>query len=150
MMTVGDRNPDPSTIPGRREHAVAVTQGRHPGVRDALQWLCFSHLPSDLQRYSEPFYLTAVELVRTVLTDSPELTTSLNKLIEAKDSAMRAGIKASTGRAGPVPRPQEVVNPPTFEHETSTGTGGPVLGREGGTLHYGTGQPRPIQDRPQA
>jgi hypothetical protein len=99
---------------GTREHALGVSQGRHPGVRDALQWLTFDHLPEALQDFSRPFYQTGVELVRTVLTDSPELTTALNKLIEAKDSAVRAGIKDSTGRAGSVPRPQEVVKPPVF------------------------------------
>jgi hypothetical protein len=100
---------------GTREHAEQVTKDRHPGVRDALQWLTFGHLPQALQDYSRPFYQTGVELVRTILTDSPELTTALNKLIEAKDSAVRAGIKDSTGRAGSVPRPQTVVDPPLFE-----------------------------------
>lgn len=99
---------------GTREHAEHVTEGRHPGVHDALQWLTFSHLPEQLQEFSRPFYQTAVEMVRTILTDSPELTTALNKLIEAKDSAVRAGIKDSTGRAGSVPRPQAVVDPPKF------------------------------------
>jgi hypothetical protein len=97
---------------GTREHALAVTHGRHPGVRDALQWLTFSHLPEALQNYSRPFYQTAVEMVSNITTDSPELITSLNKLIEAKDSAVRAGIKHDTGRAGSVPRPAEVVRPP--------------------------------------
>lgn len=102
---------------GTREHALNVTEGRHPGVRDALQWLTFSHLPEALQNYSRPFYQTAVELIVYVPTDSPELTTALNKLIEAKDSAVRAGIKDSTGRAGSVPRPQKVVDPPLFDKD---------------------------------
>jgi hypothetical protein len=101
--------------PGTREHAAFVTEGRHPDVRDALQWLTYSHLPVQLQPYSMPFYAAAVELIYAVTTDPPELTTSLNRLIESKDSAMRAGIKHDTGRAGSVPRPQEVVNPPIFE-----------------------------------
>jgi hypothetical protein len=46
-----------------------------------------------------------------------ELTTALNKLIEAKDSAVRAGIRDSTGRAGSVPRPQTVVESLTFKGE---------------------------------
>lgn len=132
-MSVG-REPDPSTILGTREHADAATQGRHPGVRDALQWLCFSHLPEVLQRFSRPFYQSAIEIIRTVLVDSPELTTALNKLIEAKDSAMRAGIKSDTGRAGPVPRPATVVDPPLLS--TSEEPYG-IVGR-------------PIKDRPQA
>lgn len=105
---------DPSMILGNREHADRIASGRHPGVRDALQWLTFSHLPEQLQGYSQPFYQTAVELLAEISVDSPELTTALNKLIEAKDSAVRAGIKASTGRAGSVPRPANIVNPPTF------------------------------------
>jgi hypothetical protein len=128
-----------STTLGTREHALRVTEGRHPGVRDALQWLTFEHLPQALQDYSRPFYQTAVELIRTILTDSPELTTSLNKLIEAKDSAVRAGIKDSTGRAGAVPRPQEVVKPPLFTDDGSQATD-PRL----------AGQLRPIADNPQA
>lgn len=97
---------------GTREHAEAVTKGRHPGVHDALQWLTYSHLPLVLRRFSEPFYAAAVELLIEIRVDSPELTTALNKLIEAKDSAVRAGIKNDHGRAGSVPRPQEVVDPP--------------------------------------
>ncbi len=109
-------NPDdPRTKLGTREHAESVTEGRHPGVRDALQWLTYSHLPPALRRFSAPFYDAAMELVTEVSTDSPELTTALNKLIEAKDSAVRAGIKSDTGRAGSVPRPQTVVDPPLFE-----------------------------------
>lgn len=103
---------DPVFVVGTREHAARMTETRFPGIRDALQWLAFSHLPESLQRFSRPFYRAAVELLAETRIDSPELTTALNKLIEAKDSAMRAGIKADTGRAGPVARPQTLVNPP--------------------------------------
>lgn len=103
---------DPANVLGTREHAESITQRRHPGVHDALQWLTYSHLPSALKRYSAPFYLAAVDLITEISSDCPELTTALNKLIEAKDSAVRAGIKDSTGRAGSVPRPQAVVDPP--------------------------------------
>lgn len=132
MMAAGSREIDPSTVLGTREHAERLTQGRHPGVRDALQWLTYSHLPKALQRYSAPFYAAAVDLITEIGSDSPELTTALNKLIEAKDSAVRAGIKDSTGRAGSVPRPQTVVSPPTFGEPDP-----PALG------NYGPGQPRP-------
>lgn len=102
---------DPSEI-GTAEHAALLTEGRHPGVRDALQWLTYSHLPESLRRFSEPFYRAAAMIVMEIRTECPELTTALNKLIEAKDSAVRAGIRHDTGRAGSVPRPQTVVNPP--------------------------------------
>lgn len=99
---------------GTPEHAAAVGDDRHPGVKDGLQWLTYAHLPEQLQRFSRPFYTAAVELVGNIPTDSPELTTALNRLIEAKDSAVRAGIRHDTGRAGSVPRPQEVVLPPSL------------------------------------
>lgn len=100
------------TVPGTPEHATSVAGDRHPGVRDALQWLCYSHLPSPLRRFSAPLYTAAVDLIREIPTDSPELTTALNGLIAVKDAAMRAGIRSDTGRAGSVPRPQTVVDPP--------------------------------------
>lgn len=109
--------PDPSTVMGTREHATYLTEGRFPAVRDALQWLTFTHLPEALQNYSRPFYQTAVELVTTI-KDSPELTHALNGLIQAKDWAVRAGIRSDTGRAGSFPRPPTVVLPPTFEEKT--------------------------------
>lgn len=99
---------------GSREDAFQRTEGRHPDVRDAMQWLTYGHLPQALQGFSEPFYDAGATLLKRIPNDSPELTTALNKLIEAKDSAVRAGIRSGTGRAGSVPRPQEVVDPPTF------------------------------------
>lgn len=115
MRAVGTRIPDPGGVPGTREHASRVTHGRHSRVRDALQWLVFSHLPEPLRPFSEPFYTAAVKLICTITTDSPELATALNRLVEAKDSAVRAGIRDRQGCAGPVPRPSAVVDPPVFD-----------------------------------
>lgn len=97
---------------GSAEHAAEVTAGRHPGIRDGLQWLTFAHLPPALQGYSEPFYRAAIATIGGNATDCPELTTAINKLVEAKDSAVRAGIRNDTGRAGSVPRPRNVVAVP--------------------------------------
>jgi hypothetical protein len=116
MIQVG-REPDPREFIGSAEHAADLTEGRHPGVRDALQWLTYRHLPEALQGFSRPFYRAATLLLTEITTDSPELTTALNKLIEAKDSAVRAGIKHQTGRAGSVPRPQSVTHPPVLSDE---------------------------------
>jgi len=101
-----------TTVYGSAEQAAKVTEGRHPGIRDGLQWLTFAHLPVSLQQYSEPFYKAACSLIYSIATDSPELTTAINGLIAAKDSAVRAGIRHDTGRAGSVPRPSVVVDPP--------------------------------------
>jgi hypothetical protein len=100
---------------GTADHATYITQGRHPGIRDGLQWLTYAHLPDRLRKFSEPFYVAAVQLIAAITTDSPELTTAVNGLIAAKDSAVRAGIRHDTGRAGSVPRPQEVVAPPKLD-----------------------------------
>ena len=114
MMQKLGREPNPISEVGTREHAELITEGRHPGIRDGLQWLTYSHLPEALRLFSRPFYLAAVEMISEIRTDSPELTTAINGLISAKDSAVRAGIRHNTGRAGSVPRPQTVVDPPTF------------------------------------
>lgn len=129
MMPVGSKDPHPSTVLGTPEHAESITEGRHPGVQSALQWLCFSHLPGSLRSFSAPFYTAAVDLIQEVNTDSPELTTALNTLVEAKDWAVRAGIRSDTGRPGPVARPATVVNPPIFGGETEArawGKEGPI------------------------
>lgn len=99
---------------GTPEHAAHIAGHRFPAVADALQWLAYSHLPESLQEISRPFYRAAVATIRRISVDSPELTTALNGLIAAKDAAMRAGIRNDTGRAGSVPRPQEVVDPPSL------------------------------------
>jgi hypothetical protein len=104
---------------GTPEHAAAVTDGRQPGIRDGLQWLTYSHLPEQLRKYSEPFYFAAVSIIAACPTDSPELTTAINCIISAKDSSVRAGIRNDTGRAGSVPRPQKVVEPPHLTGEVA-------------------------------
>lgn len=102
---------------GTREHAELISRGRHCGVRDGLQWLTYVHLPLELQVYSAPFYVVAVNIISNISTDSPELTTAINKLIEAKDSAVRAGIKHVYGRAGSVSRPASVIMPPMLDDD---------------------------------
>lgn len=110
---------------GTAEHAARITEGRHPDVQTALAWLAFSHLPEGLRDAARPFYQTAVELLFAVPTDPAELTTALDKLVEAKDWAVRALIRHQQGKPGPVPRPTTVLDTPS-----------PVQG------NYGPGQPR--------
>lgn len=105
MQQIG-KTPDPASVFGTAEHAARETEGRDQHIADRLQWLTFAHLPEGLRRFSAPAYYAAVELIREIRTDSPELVTALHKLIEAKDAAMRAGIRHQTGRAGSIPRPQ--------------------------------------------
>lgn len=126
-------NIEPEHTLGTAENAAYYSVHRHPGVQTAMAWLAFAHLPEELKPYARPFYEAALDLLREITTDSAELTIALNRLVESKDAAVRAGIRDKHGRPGPVPRPATVVDPP-------------VAG------NYGAGQvrPRPIQDRPQA
>lgn len=142
---------------GTAEHAEAITRTRHPGVQTALAWLAYAHLPAPLQRFSAPLYEAAVDLLHEISADTAELTTALNRLVEAKDWAVRAGVRNDTGRPGPVPRPQTIVDPPhpalRFEDLPSGQTIGGQPLQPGGTLgNFGAGQarPRPIRDNPQA
>lgn len=102
------------TIPtyGTPEHAALITKDRHPGVKTAMAWLCFSHLPADLVSLSRPLYEAALQELARIPDDSAELTSALNRLVEAKDWFVRAGIHSDQGKPGPVPRPATVVDPP--------------------------------------
>lgn len=104
---------------GSADHARLTTLDRHVGIQSAMAWLAFSHLPPALQSLSEPIYMAATELLDRIPTDSPELTTAMNKLVEAKDWMVRAGIRNDYGRPGPVGRPDKVVDPPTDWAETA-------------------------------
>lgn len=66
---------------------------RHPGVENALRWLTPNpNLPDDLKVVSEAVHEAALELVEDIQTDSPELTSGLNLLVQAKDHLVRAKI----------------------------------------------------------
>lgn len=54
-----------------------------------LQFFAYEHLPASLQLISKPFCDLAHELALG-LSDNPESTTCLRKLLEAKDCAVRS------------------------------------------------------------
>lgn len=95
---------------GSPAHAELVAGHRHPSIRDGLQWLTHTHLFVPLSTIAAPFYRAAVQLLWEISTDSPELTTTINQLIAARDTAIRAAIRHYTGRAGEAPPPL-AVNP---------------------------------------
>ncbi len=64
----------------------------HPATSGILQYFTFDHLPPKLMEVSKPFCLLAVELANDPALDGPELTVCLRKLLEAKDSAVRAAL----------------------------------------------------------
>lgn len=56
-----------------------------------MQFFAYKHLPENLQEISAPFSALA-EVLHEVLPRNPEKSTSLRKLLEAKDAAVRAAI----------------------------------------------------------
>jgi hypothetical protein len=67
------------------------TVGRHPATVQVCQWFAYDHLtgkPKLISRYVES--LATQMLVD--LTDGPELTAGLRKLLEAKDCFVRQAV----------------------------------------------------------
>lgn len=64
---------------------------RHPSTTHVLRYFEYDHLPERLQEYSAPFAELAHEVVGH-LSDGPELTAGLRKLLEAKDCIVRAAV----------------------------------------------------------
>jgi len=65
--------------------------GRHPATAEVAQFFTFDHLPAALQVTSEACHDLAISMLLTT-PDSPELTTGLRKLLEAKDCFVRCQV----------------------------------------------------------
>jgi hypothetical protein len=61
---------------------------RHPGTVHLLSLFEYEHLPPHLQEISKPISELAF-LLADQLTDGPELSAGLRKLVEAKDCLVR-------------------------------------------------------------
>lgn len=59
-------------------------------INGQLQWFEYSHLPEHLQKVSIKFHNLAHELVEDFLGDNRETTKFLDRLLEAKDAAIRS------------------------------------------------------------
>jgi hypothetical protein len=71
----------------------ALSHQRTAPVAGALRWLNVNpNLPAEQARVSELFERLAVDLLRAVTRDDPELTRALVLLTQAKDAAVRASI----------------------------------------------------------
>ncbi len=66
-------------------------QGRHPGTVAIAKHFAYAHLAQDLQAVSRPCHDLA-EAMLAALSDGPELTAGLRKLLEAKDCFVRAAL----------------------------------------------------------
>lgn len=137
-----------------------IDESRHPSVRHFAPLFAYEHLPVRLQPVSKIFHDAAQQLVDiTAGNDNPEVATSLRKLLEAKDCAVRADGLARGFR--PVPLTEEppagpVGTEPGCQHSLCVLThphAGPALlaapptrwasglpGASGGMLPPGVGQ----------
>lgn len=68
--------------------------GRWPAVQDAFASLAYEHLPPHLQAVSKPFHDLGVQLLET-LPDHRQLVFALDKLVEAKDCAVRVKVRTT-------------------------------------------------------
>jgi hypothetical protein len=63
--------------------------GSHPYAVNVLRWFAYDHLPEYLKGFSQQCYDLAANMCHD-LPDSGELINGLRKLLEAKDSFVRA------------------------------------------------------------
>lgn len=77
-------------------HAIDAT-GRHPATQQIVRWFDHDHLPEPMRTISAHSADLAEAMLRE-LPDSPELTTGLRRLLEAKDCFVRAAIDIAPGR----------------------------------------------------
>lgn len=62
----------------------------HPATEQTLSYFTYDHLPENLQVISRPFCELAQHVADTV--QGPQATIALQKLLEAKDCAVRAAL----------------------------------------------------------
>lgn len=70
-----------------------VKAGRHPSTLGLLQFFTFEHLPVHLMPPSRLCADMAFTMVKN-LPDTPELTSGLRKLLEAKDCFVRGSLES--------------------------------------------------------
>jgi hypothetical protein len=84
---------------------IHVPADRHVATKQIARWFDWEHLPVGLARGVSQSCAQLAEGVIEELPDSPELTTGLRKLLEAKDCFVRAAIGAQ-GAAVTEPGPR--------------------------------------------
>lgn len=65
--------------------------GRHPSTAGIARFFASDHLPEHLRPTSQACEELAAQMV-AALSDGPELSTGLRKLLEAKDCFVRAAL----------------------------------------------------------
>ena len=68
-----------------------AVEGRHPSTQHFAPLFGHAHLPQHLADISRPFHDLAVSMIGQ-LSDGPELSTGLRKLLEAKDCFVRQAV----------------------------------------------------------
>ncbi len=71
---------------------------RHPSTQQIARYFTFDHLRHPRVRAVSEESHDLAALMIAALSDGPELTTGLRKLLEAKDCFVRAAVDQETGR----------------------------------------------------
>jgi hypothetical protein len=64
----------------------------HPSAEDKMRYFSYHQLPEHLQVISKPFSDLAYHLAEELDLEGPQFTLCLQKLIEAKDCAVRSAL----------------------------------------------------------
>ena len=85
---------DGSVLKAGDERYLAQLTGRSAAVQDLARWFRADHLPQEALHsdVARAFQLFTLDLVGMIRDDSTELTLALQKLLEAKDMAVRAAM----------------------------------------------------------
>lgn len=85
-----DKNTDRSSDRGSNDNASSNDN------RSFLQWFKNDHLPSNLQKVSQPYVNLAQHIIDSTPSGSQQ-TAALQHLLESKDAAVRAAMGRNTG-----------------------------------------------------
>jgi hypothetical protein len=72
-------------------------ESRHPSTQNIVKWFAYGHLGEPMRTISAYCSVLKDQMLRE-LPDSPELTTGLRKLLEAKDCFVRAALDLHEGK----------------------------------------------------
>lgn len=79
-------------MPKSQTDTVDITTAIIPDEHHLLKYFKYAHLPKKLQATSKLFHDVAVQLAESPAADALQMTHALQKLLEAKDAAVRASL----------------------------------------------------------
>jgi hypothetical protein len=78
-------------VPGIEDYETII-QKRHPATQEKMRWFGYGHLPEGGPRDVSAHFTGLALTLLGILGDGPQFTIALQKLVEAKDCAVRQAI----------------------------------------------------------